>query len=126
MNVSIISGNITRDIEVRYSASGTAVAKFSVAVNRNDKDRNVDFINCLAFGKTAEFIEKYFGKGSGIGIVGKIQTGSYTNNEGKKVYTTDIVVDKAEFVGSKGGNGTKSTDFDVPEGFSQLSEDLPF
>lgn len=124
-NVSLV-GNLARDPEVRYSASGMAVAKFTVAVGRNDKDKNTDFISCIAFGKTAEFIEKYFSKGSSIGLTGRIQTGSYENNEGKKVYTTDVVADRVEFVGSKGEKVEKKEE--AYEGFTQLDNDeaLPF
>lgn len=91
-------GRITKDLDLKYSQSNMAVLKFSVAINRRKKDE-VDFINCIAFDKTAENINKYFEKGSQIGIVGHIQTGSYTNNEGKKVYTTDIIVDEWDFCG---------------------------
>lgn len=94
---------------MRYTTgeNSTAIARFSVAVNRKFKDSEgnykADFINCLAFGKTAEFIGKYFEKGNAIGITGRIQTGSYTNKDGQKIYTTDVVVEDAEFVESKNG-----------------------
>lgn len=123
MNITALVGRLTSDPSVKYATSGTAVARFTVAVSRNDKEKNTDFISCIAFGKTAEFIEKYFSKGSSIGLTGKIQTSSY-EKDGRKVYTTDVVADRVEFVGSKSEvTGSKS---EIPEGFAQLDEDLPF
>ena len=116
MNKVIIIGRFTRDPEIKYSTgeNATATARFSLAVNRRFKNKegnyDADFINCVAFGKTAEFIEKYFTKGMAIGITGRIQTGSYTNKEGQKVYTTDVVVEETEFVESK----NKGTSDNVP------------
>ena len=130
-NVSIV-GRFARDPEVRYTDSGIAVARFTVAVNRQAKDgvQSADFISCIAFGKTAEFIERYFSKGKAIGITGRIQTGSY-EKEGTKVYTTDVVADRVEFVGNKEGNGSGGQSapvdgHDIPEGFSALDDDVPF
>lgn len=100
-------GRLTRDPEVRYSDNGHTVARFSVAVDRKFKRDNepaADFINTVAFGKTAEFVEKYFFKGSKIVIEGHIQTGSYTNQEGQKVFTTDVIVEQVEFGESKNPN----------------------
>ena len=116
MNKVIIIGRFTRDPEIKYTTgeNATATARFSLAVNRRFKNKegnyDADFINCVAFGKTAEFIEKYFTKGMAIGITGRIQTGSYTNKEGQKVYTTDVVVEETEFVESK----NKGTSDNVP------------
>lgn len=108
MNKIIISGRITRDLELKYTESNVAMLKFNVAVNRNFKNANgeyeADFINCLAFRNNAEFISKYFQKGSGIILEGKIQTGSYEKEDGTKIYTTDLVVDHSEFLGSKKDN----------------------
>lgn len=107
MNKAILVGRLTRDPEVKYTTgeNATAVARFSLAVNRNFKNAageyEADFINCVAFGKTAEFIEKYFNKGMAMGIVGRIQTRNYTNNDGQKVYVTEVVVEETEFVESK-------------------------
>ena len=121
---------MTKDAEVRYAQNdtNTAIARFTVAVDRRDKKDESDFISCVAFGKTAEFIEKYFNKGMKIGICGHIQTGSYTNNDGKKVYTTDVVADEAEFVERKqDGAPAPQADADgfmsIPDG---IDEDLPF
>lgn len=112
MNKAILVGRLARDPEVRSTNNGIVV-RFSMAVDRKFKDANgeygCDFINCIAFNKTAEFIEKYFFKGMKIGIAGHIQTGSYTNNNGQKVYTTDVVADEAEFVESKHSQNNENT-----------------
>lgn len=108
MNKVILVGRLTKDPENRTSGD-TTVTRFSVAVNRNFKNANgeyeADFPNCIAFGKTAEFVEKYFKKGDAIGITGRLQTGSYTNKNGDKVYTTDVVIDTVEFVSGKSSAG---------------------
>lgn len=107
MNKVLIMGRLTRDPDVRYSngANGsTAIARYSLAVDRKFKQEgqpNADFINCIAFGKLGEFAEKYLHKGTKIAVVGRIQTGSYTNKDGQKVYTTDIVIEEQEFAESK-------------------------
>lgn len=107
MNRVILCGRLTREPEVRYSqtASGSmAVARYTLAVDRKFKkegEQNADFINCIAFGKSGEFAEKYFFKGIKIAISGRIQTGSYTNKDGQRVYTTDVVVEEQEFCESK-------------------------
>lgn len=101
MNLVVEIGRLTRDPEERNGA-----VRFTTAVTRRFKNKDgqydSDFINCVAFAKTGEFIQKYFHKGDKIAITGRIQTGSYTNSEGNKVYTTDVIVDNAEFVESKG------------------------
>ena len=107
MNKVILIGRLTKDPEVKYSqtANATAVSHITLAVDRKfkkDGEQNADFINCIAFGKFAEFQEKYFFKGTKIAITGRIQTGSYTNKSGVKVYTTDVVVEEQEFAESKG------------------------
>lgn len=107
MNRVILCGRLTREPEVRYSqtANGSmAVARYTLAVDRKFKkegEQNADFINCIAFGKSGEFAEKYFFKGIKIAISGRIQTGSYTNKDGQRVYTTDVVVEEQEFCESK-------------------------
>ena len=126
MNKVIIIGRFTRDPEIKYTTgeNATATARFSLAVNRRFKNKegnyDADFINCVAFGKTAEFIEKYFSKGMAIGITGRIQTGSYTNKEGQKVYTTDVVVEETEFVESK----NKGTSDNVPNNNANSNSDF--
>lgn len=139
MNKVILTGRFTRDPEVRYTNDGTSIARFSIAVNRRfakeGSDQKADFLNCIAFGKSAEFIEKYFFKGMKVDLSGRIQTGSYTNRDGQKVCTTDIVVEEIEFGESKGSNQSQQkpetphpeTD---PDGFMSIpdgiDEELPF
>ena len=139
MNKVILMGRLTRDPEVRYSQgeSATAVARFTLAVDRRFRreEASADFIGCVAFGKNAEFIEKYFRQGTKALITGRIQTGSYTNRDGNKVYTTDVVVEDQEFAESKknaseGGMpgaapALTSTDgfMNIPDG---IDEELPF
>ena len=106
MNKVILMGRLTRDPEVRYSAgdNSTAVARYTLAVNRRfkrDNEPTADFVPCVAFGKAAEFAEKWFRQGMQVAISGRIQTGSYTNRDGQKVYTTDVVVEEQEFAESK-------------------------
>ena len=126
MNKVIIIGRFTRDPEIKYTTgeNATATARFSLAVNRRFKNKegnyDADFINCVAFGKTAEFIEKYFIKGMAIGITGRIQTGNYINKEGQKVYTTDVVVEETEFVESK----NKGTSDNVPNNNANSNSDF--
>lgn len=105
MNKAILMGRLTRDVELRTTASGVSVASFSIAVNRRYKNADggydADFINCVAWRQQAEFISKYFRKGQQIGLVGSIQTRTYDGKDGKKVYVTEVAVDEAEFVGAK-------------------------
>jgi len=142
MNKVSIVGRLTRDPEIRYSQgeNASAIARFSVAVNRKFKNSEgnyeADFINCVAFGKSGEFIEKYFQKGMAIGLTGRIQTGSYTNKDGVKVYTTDIVAEEIEFVESKSnGEGSSTPRRPAPDASSNngfmnipdgIDEELPF
>lgn len=112
MNKVMLVGRLTKDPEMRTSGE-TSISRFSVAVNRSFKNKNgeydADFPNCVAFGKDAEFMEKYLKKGSMIGLVGRLQTGSYVNKDGKTVYTTDVVAEHVESVGNKGNNGDSAT-----------------
>ena len=107
MNKVILMGRLTRDPEVRYSTSGDgqlAIARYTLAVDRRfrrDGEASADFISCVSFGRTAEFAEKYFRQGLKIAVTGRIQTGSYTNRDGQKVYTTEVVVEEQEFAESK-------------------------
>lgn len=137
MNSVQLTGRLTRDPEVRYTDGGSTIARFTLAVNRRFKSESgpdADFISCVAFGKTAEFIEKYFTKGRKMDLNGRIQTGSYTNKDGQKVYTTDIVVENVEFGESKNAQGNNSNSsydssgaddgfMNIPEG---IDEELPF
>ena len=148
MNKVILMGRLTRDPEVRYSQgeNSTAIARYTLAVDRrfrrnNDGEQTADFIGCVAFGRSAEFAEKYFRQGLKVIVTGRIQTGSYTNKEGQKVYTTDVVVEDQEFAESKaaGANngGFAPSDRPMPaaaapaDGFMNLpmgveDEGLPF
>ncbi len=129
MNRVILMGRLTKDPELRYSQSNNplAIARYTLAVARKVKtnDTEADFINCIAFGKSAEFVEKYFRQGQRVLIEGRLQTGSYTNKEGQKVYTTDIVVETQEFADGKNGDTAKNTDDFMP--VDEMNEDgLPF
>ncbi len=112
MNKVILMGRLTRDPEVRYSQNGDAslaIARFSLAVDRRfkrDGEATADFISCVAFGRQAEFVERYLHQGTKIVAEGRIQTGSYTNKDGQKVYTTDVVCENLEFAESKNSAGT--------------------
>lgn len=113
MNKVILMGRLTRDPEVRYTQgdNAMAIARYTLAVDRrfnrnnNGDDQNADFIGCVAFGRSGEFAEKYLRKGTKVVVTGRIQTGSYTNKDGVKVYTTDVVVEDQEFAESKNASG---------------------
>ena len=148
MNKVILMGRLTRDPEVRYSqgANSLAIARYTLAVDRRfrrEGEATADFINCVAFGKQAEFSERYLRQGVKIAVTGRIQTGSYTNRDGQKVYTTDVVVEEQEFAESKGsadvnrGNNSfqaaapaPAPAFDAGDGFMNIpdgiDEELPF
>ena len=143
MNKVILMGRLTRDPDIRYSQNenSTAVARFTLAVDRrkrqNTDGNTADFINCVAFGKQAEFAEKYMHKGIKMTLSGHIQTGSYTNKDGVKVYTTDVIVEEIEFAESKnssdaGAGGFSGGDFggDPDSDFENISDgvnaELPF
>lgn len=137
MNKVILMGRLTRDPNVTYTQASNGeqlcIARFTLAVDRRIKregDQNADFISCVAMGKRAEFVEKYLHQGTKIAVTGRIQTGSYTNKEGQKVYTTDVFIDECEFAESKSANAGSSRpsanedDFvNIPEG---ITEELPF
>ena len=138
MNKVILMGRLCADPEVRYSQNEnqTAGARYRLAVDRRFKregDQTADFIPCVAFGKAAQFAEYYLHRGTKIIITGRIQTGSYTNKDGQKIYTTDVVVEDQEFAESKGassGNGGTAPQAADPDGFMSLpdgiDEELPF
>lgn len=139
MNKVILMGRLTRDPEVRYSQSAEplAIARYTLAVDRRGRreasgnEQTADFIPCVAFGKAREFAEKYFRQGLKIVISGRIQTGSYTNKDGIRVYTTEVIVEEQDFAESKrasdSGAASPSTDSEgfmsIPDG---LENDLPF
>lgn len=148
MNKVILMGRLTRDPEVRYSQgeNAMAIARYTLAVDRrfnrnNGDEQTADFIGCVAFGRAGEFAEKYFRKGTKVAITGRIQTGSYTNKDGVRIYTTDVVVEEQEFAESKnssggdggfaGGNNNRTFEpsgagdgfMNIPDG---IDEELPF
>ncbi len=150
MNKVVLMGRLTRDPEVRYSQGDNplAIARYTLAVDRRFRrqgEQDADFINCVAFGRTAEFAEKYFRQGIKIAVTGRIQTGSYTNRDGVKVYTTEVVIEEQEFAESKANSERNAAEFNqsrpqasmqsapsasvgdgfmnIPEG---LDEELPF
>lgn len=142
MNKVILMGRLTRDPEIRYtqSAEPLAIARYNLAVDRrfqrkdnSGNEQTADFISCIAFGKNAEFAEKYLKQGTKIAIVGRIQTGNYTNKDGNKVYTTDVVVEEHEFCESRQVGNTQDAPkpmpadagfMDIPTGLT--GNDLPF
>ena len=140
MNKVILMGRLTRDPEVRYSQgeNAIAIARYTIAVDRRYKkegDPSADFIGCVAFGKLGEFAEKYLRKGTKVVVTGRIQTGSYTNKDGQKVYTTDVVVEENEFAESKRSDDNapaSSAPASMPEGNGFMNipdgidEELPF
>lgn len=140
MNKVILMGRLTRDPEIRYSTGEESlpIARYTLAVDRRmqkqDNQQNADFIQCVAFRREAEFAEKYLHQGTKIAITGRIQTGSYTNREGRKVYTTEVVVEEAEFAESKAAserNGRAAAGQATPpdcDGFMAVPDDeqLPF
>ncbi len=144
MNKVILMGRLTRDPEVRYSQgeSASAVARYTLAVDRRfkrDGEPTADFINCVSFGKAAEFAERYLRQGVKIAVTGRIQTGSYTNKDGVRVYTTDVIVEEQEFAESKNAAASNnsyqaspapSPSASIGDGFMNIpdgiDEELPF
>ena len=149
MNRVILMGRLTRDPNISYSQGGDnmAIARFTLAVDRRGRrqdgadQQNADFIGCVCFGKQAEFAEKYLRQGTKVAVTGRIQTGSYTNKDGQKVYTTDVVLDDIEFAESKNsqGGGESNYSYQAPsrpapsaagDGFMNIpdgiDEELPF
>lgn len=147
MNKVILMGRLTRDPEVRYNnnadGSQTGIARYTIAVDRrirrtgNADEQTADFVSCVAFGKQAEFAEKYLKKGTKIALTGRIQTGSYTNKDGQKVYTTEVVIEEQEFAESKNSSSTtaaaptnNNVNTQVSDGFMNIpdgiDEELPF
>ena len=145
MNKAVLVGRLTRDPEVRYSQGDntTAVARYTVAVDRRfkrDGEPTADFIPCVVFGRSAEFAEKYFRQGMRVSVSGRIQTGSYTNKDGVRVYTTEVVIEEQEFAESKGSSSSDGGSYQPAgrpspanasaEGFMSIPEgiedDLPF
>ena len=143
MNKVILIGRLAREPEIRYSSGENPmeIARYTLAVDRkyNREEQSADFINCVAFGKAAEFTEKYLHRGTKIAITGHLQTGSYTNKDGVKVYTTDIIIEEQEFAESKNssssdggyvGGGSRTEPAASNDGFMNIpdgiDEELPF
>lgn len=144
MNKAIIMGRLTRDPDVRYSqgnGDSMAIARYTLAIDRrgskNDGEQKADFIPCVAFGKAGEFAEKYFHQGLRVLVSGRIQTGSYTNKEGQRIYTTEVIAESQEFADGKGNSSSENTtvpripDQTDAEGFLNIpdgveDEGLPF
>lgn len=135
MNKVILIGRLIKDADIKASAAGMTIARFTLAVDRrfrrNNEEQTADFINCVAFSKTAEFLEKYGKKGTKFVVEGSIQTGSYTNKDGNKVYTTDVAVQSVEFAESKASSqNTQTQPSATPTDFMQINEiddeELPF
>ena len=130
MNTVNLIGRLTRDIELKYTQSGTAVGRFTLAVDRPFKnkqtgEKETDFINCQAWGKTAEIMANYMKKGSQVGVVGEIRTGSYEKSDGQKVYTTDVNVNNFTFVGGKSDNQQQSPAQNYNQTAQQYAQQTP-
>ena len=129
MNKVILMGRLTKDPDVRYTQGNEpmCIARYTIAVDRMGKKEegqtNADFPNCVAFGKLGEFAEKYLKKGTKIALIGRLQTGSYTNKNGVKVYTTEVVVESQEFAESKSSEKAPAQD-DVPDGFMSIPDGM--
>lgn len=128
MNKVILCGRLTKDPDVRYSQGENemAIARYNLAVDRRGKDKETDFISCVAFGKSGEFAEKYLRKGMKILVSGRIQTGSYKNKDGQTVYTTDVVVEEHEFCESKKDSGDAPAAGDDEFMKIENNDNLPF
>ena len=143
MNSVNLIGNITKDPEVRYTNSGMAVCQFTIALNRgrnkNGEDLGADFPRVICFDKQAENCGKFLHKGSKVAVIGKLQTGSYENQQGVRVYTTDVVANRVEFLDRKGSNqdgipseyypsnyGGDDVPGGAPAGFETIDDDVPF
>lgn len=126
MNNVTLMGRLTRDPELKYSQAGKAYCRFTVAINRDFNKDEADFINCLAFGKTAETIAEWLGKGRRIALHGRIQTGNYENKNGEKVSTFEVVVDKFEFVDSARSETSKNQSYSNNDDVLDDNDDFPF
>lgn len=130
MNSVILIGRTTREVELRYTTSQTAVARFSLAVERPVKDgeKKADFPNIIVFGKQAENCEKYLAKGRKVAVQGRLQTGSYEDKDGKRVYTTDVIAERVEFLewGDSRTEESQSEHQETVDDFKALDEAVPF
>ena len=130
MNQTILIGRITKDVECKYTQGGMAVARFTIAIDRgkdkNGEDRGADFPSCVAFGRTAENLERFSGKGLRVAVTGRITTGSY-EKDGQKVFTTEVTADKVEFIDWKEGSQKQQKPAEpAPEGYAWDDNEIPF
>ena len=133
-NIVILMGRLTKDPDIRRGEGTSLVARYTLAVDRRfankDGQRETDFISCVAFGKAAEFAEKYMKKGTKMLITGRIQTGSYTNKDGQKIYTTDVIAEDQEFAESKGSSTNNAEPSGADDDFMNIpdsvKDDMPF
>lgn len=134
MNCVQLIGRLTADPMLIYSQSQTAICRFTLAIDRMKKEDGADFIRCVAFGKTAENVDRYLAKGRQAAVSGRIQTGSYTDKEGRKVYTTDVIAERVEFIGGRsdgdgardGGHQEETMPQGMPVSFAEVDENIPF
>ena len=125
MNKVIIVGRLTKDPELKYTpGDGTAVCRFTVAINRQFKKDETDFINCVAFGKTGETIAQYFTKGRQIALAGNIRTGSYQAQDGTKMYTTNVIIENFEFVGNNSNNSSNQSTWNAQDNSDESFGDM--
>lgn len=130
MNTTQLIGRLTKDPETKYTGeTQMAITNFTLAIDRQytkGKEKETDFIRCKAFGKTAELIDKYAGKGGRLGVTGRIQTGSYKDKEGRTVYTTEVIVDRPDFIDWRDESEERIQEEDPGDSFAALDVDVPF
>ena len=131
MNKVILIGRLTRDPEIRTAQDGLTIARYSLAIDRQTKEKQADFFRCVTFGKNAEFVERYLKKGTKVAVTGRLQSGSYTDRDGRKVYTVEVVTENHEFVESKAAAERNEQQIETSaDGFMNIPdgnhEELPF
>ena len=131
MNKVILIGRLTRDPEIRTAQDGLTIARYSLAIDRQDERKQADFFRCVTFGKNAEFVERYLKKGTKVAVTGRLQSGSYTDRDGRKVYTVEVVTENHEFVESKAAAERNEQQIETSaDGFMNIpdgiDEELPF
>lgn len=131
MNKVILIGRLTRDPEIRTAQDGLTIARYSLAIDRQTKEKQEDFFRCVTFGKNAEFVERYLKKGTKVAVTGRLQSGSYTDRDGRKVYTVEVVTENHEFVESKAAAERNEQQIETSaDGFMNIpdgiDEELPF
>lgn len=131
MNKVILIGRLTRDPEIRTAQDGLTIARYSLAIDRQTKEKQADFFRCVTFGKNTEFVERYLKKGTKVAVTGRLQSGSYTDRDGRKVYTVEVVTENHEFVESKAAAERNEQQIETSaDGFMNIpdgiDEELPF